>query len=100
MRGFHPATRTPPRMLGPVLRDLDIGVLRAMRTRGHHPAVERGMQALGAGGEWGAIWAGIGLPAAAVDPARRGRWLTAAAVGPVAIGLNYAVKLAVRRTRP
>ncbi len=74
--------------------------LRAMRTRGHQPAVERTMQALGTAGEWGAIWAATGVTAAAVDPRRRRQWLTAAAVGPVAIGLNYAVKLAVHRSRP
>jgi membrane-associated phospholipid phosphatase len=58
------------------------------------------MQALGTAGEWGAVWAGIGLAAAAADPPRRGRWLRASAVGPAAVGVNFLVKLAVRRPRP
>jgi membrane-associated phospholipid phosphatase len=51
-------------------------------------------------GEWAAMWAAIGLAGAATDPARRGRWLRATAVGPAAVGVNYAVKLMVRRERP
>jgi undecaprenyl-diphosphatase len=58
------------------------------------------MLALGRLGEWGAVWAAIGLAGAAADLERRGRWLRAAAVGPAAVGVNYAVKLAVRRPRP
>jgi len=58
------------------------------------------MRALGVAGEWGAIWAGTGLAAAALDAPRRRRWLVAAAVAPLAVGANFAVKLAVRRRRP
>lgn len=58
------------------------------------------MSALGSAGEWGAVWAGGALAAAALDRPRRGRWLIAAAVGPLAVGVNFAVKLAVRRRRP
>ena len=83
-----------------MLRRLDNALLRTMRTRGHHPSVERGMRALGSAGEWGAIWAGVGLCAAALDRRRRGRWLVAAAVGPGAVVANYAVKRAVGRPRP
>jgi membrane-associated phospholipid phosphatase len=85
---------------GAVLRRLDKRLLKLMRTRGHSPAVERAMQALGTAGEWGAVWAAGGLAAAAFDRPRRSRWLVAAAVGPLAVGANYAVKLAVRRPRP
>jgi undecaprenyl-diphosphatase len=51
-------------------------------------------------GEWGAVWVVIGVAAAAVDAPRRDRWLRAAAVAPAAVGVNYLVKLAVRRPRP
>jgi undecaprenyl-diphosphatase len=71
-----------------------------MRTRGHAPAAENAVRALAASGEWGAVWAAGALAAAAFDQPRRGRWLRAAAVPVAAIGLNYAVKLAVRRSRP
>ena len=78
----------------------DIALLRFMRTRGHSPGAERAAKAIAAAGEWGAIWAAVGLSAAAFDPPRRGRWLGTAALAPAAIGVNFAVKLAVRRQRP
>jgi membrane-associated phospholipid phosphatase len=78
----------------------DLALLRLMRTRGHAPAVERAAQALAACGEYGAVWAAAGLAAAALDPPRRGRWITAAALAPAAIGINFAVKTIVRRHRP
>lgn len=83
-----------------MLTDLDRRGLRFLRTHGHSPALERALRALGAAGEWGFVWAAIGLAGAAVDPPRRPRWLRAAAVAPAAVGVNYAVKLAVRRPRP
>ena len=58
------------------------------------------MRSFGAAGEWGVVWAAIGVAGAAFDHSRRGRWLRAAAVGPAAVGVNYVVKLAVRRPRP
>jgi membrane-associated phospholipid phosphatase len=78
----------------------DLALLRFMRTRGHSPVAERAAKALAASGEYGAIWAAAGATAAAFDPARRRRWLAAAALAPAAIGINFAVKLAVRRRRP
>jgi membrane-associated phospholipid phosphatase len=78
----------------------DLALLRFMRTRGHAPGVERAAKAIAASGEYGAIWAAVGVAAAAFDPPRRRRWLAAAALGPAAIGINFAVKLAVRRRRP
>jgi undecaprenyl-diphosphatase len=90
-------------MLRPVLEGLvqvDRRLLRAMRTRYHAPRIEETMKALGMAGEWGAVWVAIGVGAAAADPTRRDRWLRAAAIAPAAIGVNYLVKLAVRRRRP
>ncbi len=78
----------------------DARLLRLMRTRGHSLAAESAAKALATIGEWGAVWAAIGLAGAAADPARRSRWLRGAAVGPGAVVANYAVKLAVRRPRP
>ena len=82
------------------MRNPDLALLRFMRTRGHSPAVEGTAKAIAASGEYGAIWAAAGLAAAVLDPSRRGRWLVAAALAPAAIGINFAVKLAVRRRRP
>jgi membrane-associated phospholipid phosphatase len=82
------------------MNNLDLSMLRFMRTRGHSPAVEGAAKALARSGEWGAIWAAIALTSAAFDPLRRRRWVTAAALAPTAIGLNYCVKLITRRKRP
>lgn len=82
------------------LQRLDRRLLGAMRTRCHAPEAEEGMKALGMAGEWGAVWVALGLGAAAVDASRRRRWLRAAAIAPGAVGVNYLVKVAVRRRRP
>jgi membrane-associated phospholipid phosphatase len=78
----------------------DLRLLRAMRTRGHSPALERAAKLLGKAGNNGAVWFAIGVVLALVDGSNREAWLICAALGPVAIGLNYIVKLIVRRPRP
>lgn len=82
------------------MRDLDLKLLRLMRTRGHSPAIERAAKALGKAGNNGAVWVAIGLLLAAFDASNRESWLIVAALGPLAIGLNYVVKLVVKRPRP
>ncbi len=71
-----------------------------MRTRGHTPGLEKAAKGLGKAGNNGAVWVGIGVLLALVDGANREAWLICAVLGPVAIGLNYVVKLVVRRPRP
>jgi decaprenylphosphoryl-5-phosphoribose phosphatase len=78
----------------------DLRLLRAMRTRGHSPGIERAARLLGKAGNNGAVWFGIGVGLAIVDGSDREAWLICAALGPLAIGLNYVVKLIVRRPRP
>lgn len=51
-------------------------------------------------GENGYLWFGIGLAGAAIDGRRRKTWLAASLLGPFAIGLNFLIKLVVRRPRP
>lgn len=75
-------------------------LLLAMRTRGHGPVAERIATALGRLGEYGAVWLAIGVALALIDSGRWEQWLAAGLLGPFAIGLNFAVKLAVRRPRP
>ena len=82
------------------LGDADQAVLRFLRTRGHQEPVETAMKTLGMAGEFGAIWAGVGAVGATVDERRRGQYLVAGAVGPLAIGLNYVIKRGVGRERP
>jgi membrane-associated phospholipid phosphatase len=82
------------------VENADLRLLRAMRTRGHTPVLERGARALGKAGNNGALWLGLNLALALLDGSNREAWLICALLGPVAIGLNYAVKLLVRRPRP
>jgi decaprenylphosphoryl-5-phosphoribose phosphatase len=71
-----------------------------MRTRFHGPLAETIAKALGRTGEYGAVWFLIGAVAALLADDKQGEWLAAGLLGPVAIGLNFAVKLLVRRRRP
>jgi membrane-associated phospholipid phosphatase len=103
MRGrkLLPGRRLRPR--NPVLAAIggaDQAVLRALRTHGHAEPVETVIKALGLAGEYGAVWGGIGAIGASIDHRRRNQWLTAGVVGPIAVGINFAVKLAVGRERP
>lgn len=83
-----------------MLARLDNSLLLAMRTKGHGPAPEAVAKALGKAGNNGAIWLAIGVVLALVDSGNRWEWLACGLLGPFAIGLNYAVKLVVRRDRP
>ena len=80
--------------------ELDLRILRAMRTAGHTPGIEATARALGRAGNNGAIWFGIGVLLAIFDRGNREAWLVCAFLGPVAIGLNYVVKAIVKRPRP
>jgi membrane-associated phospholipid phosphatase len=82
------------------MRDLDLKILRAMRTRGHAPAIERAARLLGKGGNNGTGWFLANTALAVADKPRRRAWATCAALGPAAIGLNYGIKLVVKRPRP
>ncbi|MDX6609468.1 MAG: hypothetical protein QOF85_1393 [Solirubrobacterales bacterium] len=82
------------------MRDADLRLLRLMRTRGHSAGLESAVKALGKAGNNAAVWVAIGLALALLDPERRESWLICAALGPIAIGLNYAIKLLVKRPRP
>jgi membrane-associated phospholipid phosphatase len=83
-----------------MLQALDSRLLYAMRTRFHGPTAERIAKGLGRLGEYGWIWLAIGIVLAFIDTDNSDDWLVAGILGPVAIGVNYAVKLIVRRPRP
>jgi membrane-associated phospholipid phosphatase len=82
------------------MRDLDLKLLRWMRTHGHTPGVESAAQALGKAGNNGLVWFLLGAALAIIDNSRWESWLVCALLGPIAIGLNYAIKLVVKRPRP
>jgi membrane-associated phospholipid phosphatase len=82
------------------VESLDLRTLRFMRTHGHSLVVERVAWALGKAGNYAAVWAVIGVLLAIADSGNREAWLICAALGPIAIGLNFVVKAIVRRPRP
>jgi len=83
-----------------VLASLDNRVLYAMRTRFHGPRAEAVGKALGEMGSHGAVWLVIGIAMAFIDSENGEDWIVAGILGPVAIGVNYIVKVIVRRPRP
>ena len=72
------------------------------RTRGHSRWLERAASSFSRTGEHAACWIGLGLSGALVArrPGARHAWVRGVRVVAGAYGLNYAVKLAVRRHRP
>jgi decaprenylphosphoryl-5-phosphoribose phosphatase len=82
------------------MANLDLRMLRFMRTAGHTSGFERAAKALGRSGNNGGVWVVVGVLLAIVDGANREAWLVCAALGPIAIALNYVVKAIVRRPRP
>ncbi|MHB8657002.1 MAG: phosphatase PAP2 family protein [Solirubrobacteraceae bacterium] len=84
------------------LSQTDLAVLTAMRTRGHSRPLERAIATYSRAGEHAACWfvlAAVGTLTER-DRERRARWLRGARIVAGAYGLNYAVKVAVRRRRP
>ena len=99
--GLLPGRRLKPRSRAlATLGRADQLALRLLRTRGHGEPLESAMKTLGRSGEYGAVWAVIGAIGASIDDRRRGQWLAGGATGPLAIGVNLAVKVAVGRERP
>lgn len=84
------------------LLELDRRALLLARTRGHAHWAERAVGLYSRTGEHAACWLVLGLAGAiaAPDADRRRGWLRGAGIVGGALGLNYAVKLAVRRGRP
>jgi len=82
------------------MQELDLKVLRWMRTHGHSRGLEDAAVALGKAGNNGLVWLLLGAALAIIDNSRWEQWLVCGLLGPVAIGLNYAIKLLVKRPRP
>ena len=82
------------------MKNLDLSLLRTMRTRWHTPALEKAAMLLSKAGENAYIWFAIGVIGAIVDPDRRWQWIVMALAGPAAIVVNFGIKLIFRRPRP
>ncbi|MHB8689838.1 MAG: phosphatase PAP2 family protein [Solirubrobacteraceae bacterium] len=86
-----------------MLLETDLAVLRLMRTRGHNRQLERAITVYSRSGEHAACWFALGVAGLLVE--RRGevqqaQWRRGLAVVGAAYGVNYAVKITVRRRRP
>lgn len=82
------------------MKNADLKLLRVMRTRGHHPAVEKAAQVIAKSGDNGYLWIVIGTAGVIFDSRRRRQWLTSGLIGPIAIVVNFGVKLIFKRPRP
>lgn len=83
-----------------MLVTVDTALLRAFRTRGHHPAAERVVLAFTALGEHGGLWFALAGAGAVVDRDRRGLFGRAALTIGAAYAANQLIKVAVGRPRP
>jgi membrane-associated phospholipid phosphatase len=83
-----------------VLRRLDLGVLRLLRTRAHGPRFERAVLVFTRAGEHGLLWQAACLLGAVVDRPRRPRYLRAMRTVMLAYLANIGLKYVVRRPRP
>ncbi|HEV7616297.1 MAG TPA: phosphatase PAP2 family protein [Solirubrobacterales bacterium] len=82
------------------MENADLRALRWMRTHGHTPGLESAAKALGKAGNNGLVWVVLGVLLALLDWERHEAWLICAVLAPVAIVLNYGLKLLVKRPRP
>lgn len=82
--------------------EIDRKLLLLARTRGHARWAERAIGAYSRTGEHAAAWLALGLLGAARSTTQEGRhaWLRGVRLVVAAHGLNYLVKIAVRRPRP
>jgi membrane-associated phospholipid phosphatase len=83
-----------------MLRNIDLALLRLLRSRGHAPAVELAVLRLTRMGEHGALWHALAALGWVLDPRRRPVYARAVRVVLVTYLVNTAVKLLIRRARP
>lgn len=83
-----------------MLRRLDLGLLKFLRTRGHHPAVERAVLGFTHAGEHGVLWHLLAVTGAVTHPRHRDGYVRAVRVVFLAYLANIALKHVVRRPRP
>lgn len=79
---------------------VDTALLRAFRTRGHQPSLERCVLAFTRLGEHGGLWFALAGAGAALDERRRPLFLRAVWSIAAAYGINQLIKFLVRRRRP
>jgi membrane-associated phospholipid phosphatase len=88
------------RNLSADLRELDLYVLRVLRTRGHSAPIEAAMIGFARAGEHGLVWHGLAAAGIALHRERRADYLRATGAVAAALVANSAVKRLVGRARP
>ena len=83
-----------------VLRALDVGLLRLLRTRGHTPRLERAAVLLARAGENGLVWYALAAAGGLADAHRRPLYRRSGLTVLAALLGNTAAKAAVGRPRP
>jgi membrane-associated phospholipid phosphatase len=81
-------------------RALDLAILRALRTRGHSPRIERAVLIFTRAGEHGILWQALCLAGAVLDRQRRPVYLRTMRTVMLAYLANIGLKHVVRRPRP
>jgi membrane-associated phospholipid phosphatase len=79
---------------------IDEQLLRAARTWGHTPELDRAVGRFTLLGEHAAVWLAIGAVGQVMDARRRRGWRRATGTVAGTYALNTAIKLVVRRRRP
>jgi len=82
------------------VRELDLGLLRLLRTRGHGPRAERAVLAFTRAGEHGLLWQAACVAGAVADRRRRPLYLRTMRTVMLAYLANIGLKYVVRRPRP
>src|SRR6478609_589694 len=79
---------------------VDLALYRRARSMAHGPDAVGMVRRYSTLGEHGAVWLGVGLIGALVDPPRRRHWLRATATVGAAYLTSTSIKMAIGRKRP
>src|SRR5829696_1800004 len=79
---------------------VDLALYRRARSMAHGPDAVGMVRRYSKLGEHGAVWIGVGLAGALVDPPRRRHWLRATATVGAAYLTSTSIKMAIGRKRP
>ncbi|MBA2255621.1 MAG: phosphatase PAP2 family protein [Thermoleophilaceae bacterium] len=83
-----------------MFHNMDLALLRLLRTRGHHPLVELAVVRFSRLGDNAALWFTIAALGAVVHRRRRAVYLRALRTVALTLVLNYGAKIGIRRARP
>lgn len=83
-----------------MFHDVDLALLRILRTRGHHPLLEVVVLRFSRLGDNAGLWLTMAALGALLHRRRRAVYLRALRAVALTLVLNYAVKIGIRRARP